>query len=81
MIRQAKFFDNYILFYLIVIPTISAQFLHSWRGSDRDGIYPETGLLKTKPLDAPELSWKTLDIRTRYFFPINILLNFNFSRT
>jgi outer membrane protein assembly factor BamB len=28
-----------------------------WRGPDRDGIYPETGLLKSWPEDGPELLW------------------------
>lgn len=30
-----------------------------WRGPNRDGIFPETGLLKKWPTDGPKLDWKT----------------------
>jgi outer membrane protein assembly factor BamB len=37
-----------------------------WRGPKRDGISPDTGLLKEWPADGPPLSWKTTGIGTGY---------------
>ena len=34
----------------------------SWRGPDRDGIYPETGLLKQWPAGGPEIIWSYEDL-------------------
>ena len=42
-----------IAFFLLT--NIFAQEAFQWRGPDRDGIYPETGLLKIWPEDGPEL--------------------------
>ena len=40
-----------------MITGLFAQDAFQWRGPDRDGIYPETGLLKVWPADGPELLW------------------------
>src|SRR5579862_6161306 len=37
-----------------------------WRGPKRDGISPDTGLLKQWPADGPPLAWKTTGIGTGY---------------
>ncbi len=36
---------------------LPAQDNAQWRGPGRDGIYPETGLLKSWPADGPQLLW------------------------
>lgn len=42
---------------LFLLTGIFAQEAYQWRGPARDGIYPETGLLKEWPADGPELLW------------------------
>ncbi len=43
---------------LILISACSQKSeISDWRGPNRDGIYPETGLLKQWPEDGPSLSW------------------------
>ena len=34
-----------------------AEIKSQWRGPNRDGVYPETNLLKQWPKDGPELLW------------------------
>lgn len=47
-----------LLFVLLVVGTmIFAQENAQWRGENRDGIYNETGLLKSWPAEGPELLW------------------------
>ena len=52
-----------ILFILLILPTFYCcsnsqdQPISQWRGPDRDGIYPETNLLKQWPDDGPEMLW------------------------
>lgn len=41
-----------------------------WRGPMRDGIYPETGLLKQWPADGPQLKWEVLDAGKGYSSPV-----------
>ena len=43
----------------ILTGTANARVIWQWRGPDRNGIYPETGLLKEWPADGPALLWKT----------------------
>ncbi len=54
------------LFGLILISVLfvegSAQDPTSWRGPDRDGIYPETGLIKQWPAGGPEMLWAFEDL-------------------
>ena len=40
-----------------VTSTCFSQDLVQWRGTDRSGIYNETGLLKEWPVDGPKLLW------------------------
>jgi len=44
------------LFSLAAI-TVTAQENIQWRGTDRSGVYNETGLLKSWPAEGPTLSW------------------------
>lgn len=46
----------FILAMLLYHCTASAQ-VYQWRGPDRNGIIPETGLLKAWPDKGPELLW------------------------
>ena len=39
------------------VTTLSAQPSSQWRGPNRDGIYPETNLLKSWTAEGPTLSW------------------------
>jgi len=51
--------------------TVSAQHTpYSWRGPSRNGIYPETGLLKSWPATGPELLWETMDAGKGYSSPM-----------
>jgi len=45
---------------------VNAQTTAQWRGPERDGIYPETGLLKSWPEDGPELLFSSSDIGKGY---------------
>lgn len=56
---------NKKLIFLFLIPitfALSAQNAHQWRGENRDGIYNETGLLKTWPEGGPEMLWHFDDL-------------------
>ena len=46
-----------ILFLLIVSANLFAQDVIQWRGTDRTGIYKETGLMKLWPENGPEMLW------------------------
>ena len=64
-----------IIFACIVLtcltaPKLSAQTSNGWRGPDRNGIFPETGLLKSWADDGPELLWETLDAGKGYSAPV-----------
>lgn len=43
-----------------------SQTAKGWRGTDRSGIYKETGLLKTWPEKGPALLWETSEAGTGY---------------
>ena len=47
----------FVLFALAISINLTAQDYIQWRGTDRTGIYKETGLLKSWPADGPELLW------------------------
>ncbi len=51
-----------ILLSLFSINLLSAADSHQWRGPNRDGIYQETGLLKSWPKKGPALLWHFEDI-------------------
>lgn len=46
-----------VLFFLILVSCTENNELSQWRGPDRNGKYPQTGLLKQWPEDGPELLW------------------------
>lgn len=54
----------------LVVTEVSAQSPYGFRGPTRNGIYPETGLLKTWPAAGPELLWETLDAGKGYSSPL-----------
>jgi outer membrane protein assembly factor BamB len=58
------------LFALIALIFVSyssySQSVSQWRGPERDGIYPETGLLKEWPKDGPPLLWSCPGIGKGY---------------
>ncbi|MBR3774733.1 MAG: alcohol dehydrogenase, partial [Alistipes sp.] len=43
---------------------------YGWRGPERNGIYPETGLLKQWPAAGPQKLWETLDVGKGYSSPV-----------
>jgi outer membrane protein assembly factor BamB len=47
----------YIFLFVFLSASISGQDIAQWRGSDRNGIYNETGLLKKWPDAGPKLLW------------------------
>jgi hypothetical protein len=44
--------------FLLALPLLATDW-PQWRGIERNGISPETGLLKSWPADGPPLVWKT----------------------
>jgi len=48
-----------VLSIIFITDGILSQPVSQWRGPDRSGIYPETGLLKEWPKDGPVLLWKS----------------------
>ncbi|MEI7500086.1 MAG: PQQ-binding-like beta-propeller repeat protein [Bacteroidota bacterium] len=45
---------------------ISSQDISQWRGPERDGIFPESGLLQVWPKDGPPLLWSSSGIGKGY---------------
>ena len=55
----------------VVATTVSAQVTpNGWRGPERNGIYPENGLLKQWPADGPALKWEVFDAGKGYSSPV-----------
>ncbi|MDF9829025.1 PQQ-binding-like beta-propeller repeat protein [Parabacteroides sp. PF5-6] len=54
----------------LMITEATAQSQYGWRGPNRDGIYPESGLLKTWPAEGPQLAWETEDAGKGYSSPV-----------
>ncbi|MDR1004875.1 MAG: PQQ-binding-like beta-propeller repeat protein [Prevotellaceae bacterium] len=54
---------------LLSATQLHAQGQQGWRGPDRDGIYPDKGLLKTWPAGGPQLLWETMEIGKGYSSP------------
>ncbi len=48
----------------IIFSFAESQEVSQWRGPNRDGIYPEKGLLKTWPENGPGLAWSYNDLGT-----------------
>lgn len=51
---------------LFILVNIFAQEASQWRGPNRDGNYPETGLLKEWPAEGPELLWHFDEVGAGY---------------
>lgn len=54
---------------LIGISVSSAQVINHWRGPNRDGKYPETGLLKAWPASGPTMKWSYETLGKGYTSP------------
>ena len=63
------FFSLIFAIFSTVYPTFS-QTLYQWRGPNRDGKYPETGLLKQWPEKGPQLLWLTETLGEGYAAPV-----------
>ena len=63
------------ILFLIIVTSLFAQSIFAqsavgWRGENRDGIYNETGLLKSWPEEGPELLWSVSDAGKGYSSPV-----------
>ena len=47
-----------------------AQTSQGWRGPARNGVYPETGLLKSWPVGGPQLLWEVIDAGKGFSSPV-----------
>jgi outer membrane protein assembly factor BamB len=54
----------------LCVQLMNAQSFQGWRGANRDGIYRESGLLKTWPEGGPQLLWETLDLGKGFSSPV-----------
>jgi len=59
-----------IIICCISIQTTNAQNQHGWRGPNRDGIYPDTDLLKEWGTEGPKLQWETMDAGKGWSSPV-----------
>jgi len=59
---------NFVFLTLLLISsfTSTSQEVYQWRGPERDGIYKEKNLLKSWPLNGPELLWINENIGEGY---------------
>jgi outer membrane protein assembly factor BamB len=57
-----------LILFLVTGNTAESQ-IFEWRGPDRSGIYPETGLLKKWPDNGPSLLWETINMGDGYSSP------------
>jgi hypothetical protein len=55
---------------LVLSLNLSAQTIVQFRGPARNGIYPETNLLKSWPAEGPAMLWKAVGIGNGYSSPI-----------
>ena len=59
-----------VAFACILCGTAAAQTPYGWRGPERNGVYPESGLLKEWPAEGPQLLWETMDAGKGYSSPV-----------
>ncbi len=59
-----------LIFLLLLSIKISAQTVNGWRGADRDGTYPEIGLLDIWPANGSTLVWSVEDAGKGYSSPV-----------
>ncbi|MCK4746645.1 MAG: PQQ-binding-like beta-propeller repeat protein, partial [Bacteroidales bacterium] len=55
-------FLPFLLILLLLAPSLNGQHPSQWRGSDRNGTYNESNLLRQWPEEGPELIWYSEDI-------------------
>jgi outer membrane protein assembly factor BamB len=67
---NTKYFFVFIVLVCLTVLKVNAQTSNGWRGPARNGIFPETGLLKSWPDDGPELLWEILDVGKGYSVPV-----------
>ncbi|MFC2081429.1 alcohol dehydrogenase, partial [Bacteroidota bacterium] len=56
---------------LLLSQPVAAQSISQWRGPDRNGVFPESGLLKSWPENGPDLLWVN-DNLDRGFSPVSV---------
>jgi outer membrane protein assembly factor BamB len=61
---------NLIFIFVCLFFQSFSQNVSQWRGPDRDGKYPETGLLKQWPETGPQLLWSTETLGEGYAAPV-----------
>ena len=58
-------------FLFILLPvTIMSQVSAQWRGPERNGCFPETGLLRAWPPSGPDLMWSVSGIGKGFSSPV-----------
>ena len=69
--RQNNLYKALILFISVIMLTgvLTAQQHSSWRGTERNGIYHDEGLLREWPEDGPEIIWSFEGIGEGYSSP------------
>lgn len=58
------------LFSVTVFSAFAQTTPYGWRGPERNGIYPEKGLLKEWPAEGPQLLWEVADAGKGYSSPL-----------
>lgn len=70
MINQSKFLVGLAMVALLLTSCSNQSQIWEWRGADRNGIYPDTELLKSWPAEGPELVWEYEGVGNGYGSPI-----------
>lgn len=60
----------FLFFLLFALTNVNSQVTAQFRGPQRNGIYPETGLLPQWPVDGPRLLWRADSIGNGYSSPV-----------
>jgi outer membrane protein assembly factor BamB len=60
----------FLLLFFCAVTLVPAQQIVQFRGPERNGIYPETGLLTSWPAEGPAQLWKTDGIGNGYSSPV-----------
>ncbi len=59
-----------VLLLLATVSGVECQNVYQWRGPNREGIYPESNLLKSWPENGPGLLWSTEEIGAGFSSPV-----------
>jgi len=67
-----RFFPQllFVVGFLLISFNANTQIHNTWRGPDRDGIYPETGLLTSWPEGGPEMVWAYEELGKGFSSPV-----------